>query len=252
MKERSLSGQSILHMHSVRMANNNTCNNDSEYEDGYLYLIFPDNPANEKVKIGWPPDPSLIYDANSVDATSKMSRQQDQTPLYARRSLLAGADVAVVVNEKDGAEADVDGQWQERFEQLVAFKAAYGHCNVPRRKGELGKWVRNQREKRRRRERGRKVSGIALADEREKQLTRIGFEWKPKGESVTWEQRFEELVEYKRVHGTCTVPVKKKELYRWTCEQRTTYRQKKKGRHSAMTVGRQEKLNGIGFEWKTK
>ncbi|EJK45567.1 hypothetical protein THAOC_35812 [Thalassiosira oceanica] len=38
--------------------------------------------------------------------------------------------------------------WDERFDELKEYKGKYGHCNVPRSQGSLGRWVDNQRKAR--------------------------------------------------------------------------------------------------------
>ena len=32
--------------------------------------------------------------------------------------------------------------WEERFQDLTAFRIEHGHCRVPRKEGALGEWVR--------------------------------------------------------------------------------------------------------------
>ena len=39
-----------------------------------------------------------------------------------------------------------DTMWNQRYEELRAFKERHGHCRVPQRSsGKLGKWVQNQK-----------------------------------------------------------------------------------------------------------
>ena len=57
-------------------------------------------------------------------------------------------------------------------------------------------------------------------------LDSIGFVWKFRATpiSVDWEVRFQQLVEYKRVHGDCNVPQRYKanpQLGTWVITQRT-------------------------------
>ena len=64
-----------------------------------------------------------------------------------------------------------DELWEFRYNQLVAYKALNGHCNVPCRYPEdpqLGSWVQNQREFRKKR---------TLSEERGKRLEDLGFLW---------------------------------------------------------------------------
>ena len=49
-----------------------------------------------------------------------------------------------------------------------------------------------------------------MSEYRRKSLNSIGFTWKVRESYiiVDWEVRFQELVDYKRVHGRCNVPRK--------------------------------------------
>ena len=65
--------------------------------------------------------------------------------------------------------------------------------------------------------------------------------------SVDWEVRFQQLVDYKRVHGNCNVPWMYKEnpqLGRWVTHQRT--------KKETMSENRRNQLNSIGFVWSLK
>jgi len=64
--------------------------------------------------------------------------------------------------------------WEERFEQLVAYREQHGHCNVPQHWPEnkqLGKWVNTQRTQLKRRK---------MLAERKHKLDEIGFSWDTK------------------------------------------------------------------------
>ena len=65
--------------------------------------------------------------------------------------------------------------------------------------------------------------------------------------SVDWEIRFQQLVEYKRVHGNCNVPHEYKanpQLGTWVRTQRT--------KKETMSENRRNQLNSIGFVWRLK
>ena len=64
---------------------------------------------------------------------------------------------------------------------------------------------------------------------------------------VDWEVRFQQLVDYKRVHGDCNVPQSYKanqQLGRWVSTQRTN--------KETMSEERRKRLNSIGFTWKVR
>lgn len=71
--------------------------------------------------------------------------------------------------------------WEQRFKDLQAFVARYGHSDVPHEWEEcpqLGFWVANQRQQYRYLQLGKKS---ALNEERINQLDTIGFVWKMQG-----------------------------------------------------------------------
>ena len=60
--------------------------------------------------------------------------------------------------------------WENRFNELVQYKAKYGDCNFPTNAGKLGTWVNHQRQ---RYKKGK------LPQDRIDQLESIGFDWTP-------------------------------------------------------------------------
>ena len=133
-----------------------------------------------------------------------------------------------------------DLQWEARFQELVEYKRSHGNCNVPRvykANLQLGTWVDYQRHGKR-----------SINEEKRKRLNSIGFTWKFREYiSVPWEERFQQLVEYKRVHDNCNVPQDYKanlQLGNWVCNQRQ--------RKATMSDNRRNQLNSIGFTWKVR
>ena len=129
--------------------------------------------------------------------------------------------------------------WTQRLEELAAFKAAYGHCDVPAVYSEnpsLGRWLDKQRQEKKR---------GALLEERVKQLVALGVAWDPLDNF--WENRFQDLARFKAQHGHCNVPVEFPEnpaLGTWLNNQRGLQRS---GKLSADRVNRLERL---GVVWK--
>ncbi len=142
----------------------------------------------------------------------------------------------------------VGTKWEAMFQQLVEFKNEYGHTNVPQRSGKytaLGTWVRNQR--------GAKRYKRPIMVERAKRLDAIGFMW-TLVETVSWEDMFAALVEFKKTHGHCNVPQKSREhialeqkrLGKWVNSQRTA---KTRGK---LLPARKQLLDSIGFVWNLR
>eukprot|EP00978_Attheya_sp_CCMP212_P014532 scaffold37059_cov57-Attheya_sp.AAC.3 len=70
-----------------------------------------------------------------------------------------------------------------------------------------------------------------------------------KGKQDTrWDERFEELVHFKRINGHTHVRQRSGPLGNWVVTQRGQYRLLKEGRESRLTNDKREKLESIGFE----
>ena len=136
-------------------------------------------------------------------------------------------------------EAQLAFHWEVRFQQLVDYKRVYGNCHVPQRFKEnkqLGKWVSTQRENKEK-----------MSEEKRKMLDSIGFVWKFQEAQYAfhWEVRFQQLVEYKRVHRDCNVPQRYKanpQLGSWVIAQRT--------KEETMSKNKRNQLNSVGFVWR--
>ena len=147
--------------------------------------------------------------------------------------------------------------WNTKFEELKAFKAKYGTCNVPQcdpENKQLGVWLRNQRT-------GynlykTKGKGRGMTKERIQMLESLGVEWRINAKHVPWQQRFEELKAYAKEYGHCSIPgtdMKHKQLRVWLRNQRKGYSlYKAKGKGRGMTEERIRLLESIGVEWETR
>lgn len=140
--------------------------------------------------------------------------------------------------------------WTEKFEELIEFRAQHGHCNVPNAFPEnmaLAQWVKRQRyqyklklEKKR----------STMSDERVQALEEVGFVWD--SHRAIWDERFQELVDYKAVNGHCNVPSRytaNRQLAIWVKRQRRQYKFYTEKRSSSMTLERIHRLEMIDFEW---
>jgi superfamily II DNA or RNA helicase len=134
-----------------------------------------------------------------------------------------------------------DDLWSRRYADLKGFSKIHGHCDVPARSDELGKWVSHQR--------NRKKSGKITPDQ-EALLNKIGFNW---GTNLpSWESRFSDLSKFKTKHGHCNVPRSCNEfptLGSWIAVQRV------KRRKGLLSESQIKVLDELGFIWnagKTK
>ena len=104
--------------------------------------------------------------------------------------------------------------WTKHYDELQEFKKEHGHCNVPARYAKnrrLGIWVSAQRQQYKQQMQSAapveaNSRGTPLTKERIELLNDLGFTWTIRsrdslGES--WNQRLQELREYRAVHGNC-------------------------------------------------
>lgn len=101
----------------------------------------------------------------------------------------------------------------------------------------------------------------SLTPERIGLLNDLGFTWTIRSRDTfgeSWNQRFEDLKEFKRIHGHCNVPSKyaeNPELGVWVGTQRTQYRLFMASRDSGtltmsnMNEDRIRALESLGFSW---
>eukprot|EP00978_Attheya_sp_CCMP212_P028618 scaffold99334_cov56-Attheya_sp.AAC.5 len=141
--------------------------------------------------------------------------------------------------------------WDQQFQDLVDFKKIYGHTNVLIRYGPLGLWGSRQRVQHRLLKEGKKSS---LTSDRCEKLENIGFEFKCRrsSEYSSWDQRFRELLDFKKINGHPNVPRSFGPLGLWGSHQQVQYYLLKEGKKSSLTSDRCEKLENIGFEFKCR
>jgi hypothetical protein len=142
--------------------------------------------------------------------------------------------------------------WEYRLNELADYRKIHGHCNVPTSYSEntkLATWVGKQRQQYKLHLKGKKSQMILP---RIQKLESLGFRWRVY--TPTWEDRLSELAEYREIHGHCNVPARRSEdteLGRWVENQRHRYNLKLNGKTSPMTPFRIQKLECLGFEWKS-
>ena len=126
----------------------------------------------------------------------------------------------------------------DRHDQLKEYKEKHGNTLVPVRFGQLGCWVANQRQARKRAE---------LSDEQIELLDEIGFDWgESRGAQTPWMERLKELEAYEEKHGDTLVPAGFGQLGCWVANQR---RARRRGELSEERIGL---LDEIGFVWNVR
>ncbi|MFH1493507.1 MAG: Helicase associated domain protein [Pseudomonadota bacterium] len=128
----------------------------------------------------------------------------------------------------------LDSLWESRLSELIIYKNEHGNLDVPQRDPSgLGQWLSLQRKRKKNNE---------LSDVLAKRLEEIGFKWDAL--EAEWEEKFQQLLNYKTKHGTVKVPQNEENgLGQWVSVQR---RSKKLGR---IRPEREARLNEVGFIW---
>jgi Helicase associated domain len=144
-----------------------------------------------------------------------------------------------------------EGQWQQRFCELVAFKEEYGHSCVPShwpRNAALALWVKRQRSQFKLKEEGKHSN---MTEARERALNELGFIWH--SHAVHWEERWRELRDFCNKHGHTNVTTKchlNKQLAIWCKGQRRQFKLFQNGdSRTTMTLERMTKLESLGFSF---
>jgi hypothetical protein len=88
------------------------------------------------------------------------------------------------------------------YNQLAEYHKLHGHTGVPSNTS-LGQWCVTQRY--RYRLNGNEENGRSLSQDRIEMLDKLGFVFETRYE-VLWDQRINELKEFKKLYGHCMVP----------------------------------------------
>lgn len=145
-------------------------------------------------------------------------------------------------------------KWNVHLEQLRDFKKMHGHCLVPHTFPEnqhLARWVKRQRRQYKLMLAGQPSS--TMTQERVNILNAEGFIWD--SHDIIWRERFNQLLEYKNLHGHTRVPSYCKEnprLASWVKCQRRQHKLFWEGKRSSMSAERTQLLNDVGFTWEVK
>jgi hypothetical protein len=151
--------------------------------------------------------------------------------------------------------------FDERFKDLMAFKAKFGHCNVPCTKSSnnkylsLGMWCSHVRMSYKSIKEGGKRRNIKLSKADMKRLENAGFEWKL---LKTFDDRFNDLVAFKAKFGHCNVPSTKSNnnkhssLGKWCSDIRRSFKAIKERGIPSNTLSKADmkRLEKAGFEWR--
>ena len=137
-----------------------------------------------------------------------------------------------------------EAQWTEMYDRLVEYKKQNKTTCVPQSFSAdppLGQWVIRQRSY-------YNTNQSCLTEDRITELNLIDFVWNKR--DAQWMEMYEQLVTYKKKHGTTCIPRKNKtnpRLAEWVSNQRQTFKKKGKTKFAADRINR---LNRINFVWE--
>ena len=147
--------------------------------------------------------------------------------------------------------------FNERLVELQSYHNEHGKYTVPRNSS-LGEWLHTQRSLYKKRD-------ARFMEVKAPQMIAIGYAFDLReNTSVSWEDRFQQLVEYKQSHGNFDIPSAKaiddgygnddelndkNNFYKWVRRLHNEHRAFEKGTSSKLTAQRLERLRSIGFQF---
>jgi hypothetical protein len=129
-------------------------------------------------------------------------------------------------------------QWENYFQQLLAFQTEHGHFNVPGKEKKIVSWIERQRLLKKKKK---------MPSERENRLNQINFIWDfKKIKKKDWDEKYRQLAEFNNINDHSFVPLNYKEnkpLGTWVALQR------KSEVNGTLSASRLKKLNRLNFVW---
>jgi hypothetical protein len=134
--------------------------------------------CNVRVRACWPEDPRLgTWVHTQRQGKRKLDRGEPSLGMTVERAArLAALGFAWTLGQTGAAPKAAD--WEAQLARLAAHKRRHGDCNVPQGWSEdprLGRWVTNQRNRKRKLDRDEPSEGMTAA--RAARLTALGFAW---------------------------------------------------------------------------
>jgi hypothetical protein len=149
----------------------------------------------------------------------------------------------------------VQHSFDDRFTKLMAFKAKYGHCDVPGTgdNTSLGRWCSNLRVSYKKMQ-NNQMSTTKLSDEHIQRLNDAGFKWSL--HKAIFDERFNDLMSFKAKYDHCDVSQTgdNDSLGRWCNVLRVSYKkiQNNKKPKIKLSNERIRLLHDAGFKWSLK
>ena len=141
--------------------------------------------------------------------------------------------------------------FEKHFNDLVSFKAQYGHCDVSKygENASLGKWCSNLRGSYKKIQNNQEPNN-KLSDEQIQRLNDAGFKWSL---NSGFDDRFNDLMSFKAKYGHCDVSKYGEDasLGQWCSNLRGSYKkiQNNQEPNNKLSDEQIQRLNDAGFNW---
>jgi hypothetical protein len=188
-----------------------------------------------------------------VDAVQQFQRDMVSSDEESENTSTPSPAQVDAVQQKSGNKRKRVQSFDDRFNQLLAFKATYGHCDVPY-SGEttLGKWCSELRYSYKKIQ-NNQMPNIKLSDEQIQRLNDAGFKWSLQGK---FDERFNDLMAFKAKYGHCDASQtgENASLGRWCILLRASYKniQNNQIPRRKLSDEQIQRLNDAGFKWSLK
>jgi hypothetical protein len=152
-----------------------------------------------------------------------------------------------------------ESAFDERFNDLMCFKAKYGHCDVSQfgENATLGQWSSNLRVSYKKIHNNQKPN-TKLSDEQIQRLNDAGFKWalRKVGQGLGFDERFIDLMSFKAKYGHCNVSHTGEDvsLGKWCTDLRYSYKkiQNNQKPNRKLSDEQIQRLNDAGFNWSLR
>jgi hypothetical protein len=151
--------------------------------------------------------------------------------------------------------------FDDHFNNLMAFKAKYGNCDVSQlgEDASLGKWCSQLRVSYKKMQNNQKPN-TKLSDEQIQRLSDAGFKWclrkRELTSNKTFDDRFNDLMAFKTKYGHCDVSTRGDDvsLGKWCSQLRGSYQKMQNKQKPQMKLSDEQiqRLNDAGFQWSLR
>lgn len=165
-----------------------------------------------------------------------------------RGGTAAAGGGSVSVTGKSVASRDFDARWNDMLLRLRDYKTEHGDCNVPTSSGtDLAHWVAAQRRMYNKLVAGKPGKRAVLDAVKMQRLTELGFQFRPRGSYMAWDDQIKGLWKFREENGHCRIPVNHPELGSFVKLARRDFKNWMQGKSSSMTPEREAALKEVGF-----